>query len=297
MCFTFYCTLFYYMHFTNSNKKSEYNSIYRYISSCNTSQKIIRESGVLFGPNEVKFYEKKIAAIASSNSELQVSIPPNFGPMTLQKLFDGNIIYPSTKKRSEICYRGWSLKDFWEYTTWPRDSEGSVNSRFGLPVVGDIESIFDDIDEVEDVITKASIEPRREPSNPFVMDVRGVEGLQNDVVSSKTSCILFLSASYCRTCKVLTPQYTRMARLSKEKDVIKEKGIIFAKAETGSKIGKALGKSLGINAVPAFVLFRDGVRYGTPLSVSKIPSKKLEMALDYLASGAEWDSKKFASMK
>ena len=33
--------------------------------------------------------------------------------------------------------RGWTLADFWEQTSWPRDSSGTSNTRYGLPVRDD----------------------------------------------------------------------------------------------------------------------------------------------------------------
>ena len=80
--------------------------------------------------------------------------------------------------------------------------------------------------------------------------------------------------------------YTRMARLNQESD---SSNISFVKAETSGEMGKALGRYLSVQAVPAFVLFRNGEQFGVPLSVSKLPSKKIDRALDLLASGAPWD--------
>jgi hypothetical protein len=75
-----------------------------------------------------------------------------------------------------------------------------------------------------------------------------------------------------------------MARIAKE-----EGEVVFAKAETSGRWGKELGRYLEVEAVPAFILFRKGARYGSALSVSKLPSKKIDRALQLLESGAEWD--------
>ena len=50
-----------------------------------------------------------------------------------------------------------------------------------------------------------------------------------------------------------------------------------------------ISRLLGVDAVPAFVLFQDGKRYGDTLSISKLPSKKLDFALDFMKSGKKWD--------
>ena len=44
-----------------------------------------------------------------------------------------------------------------------------------------------------------------------------------------------------------------------------------------------------MDAVPAFVLFRKGKRFGSALSVSDLPSKKIGRALELLESGKDWD--------
>lgn len=274
----------------------------RYVSTLNKAQSIIRDSGLVFGRNEVKEYQSNIIkSITSSKKSMlqkEVTIPQNFGPMTLQKLLDGGVIYPASKKNDErYLIRGWSLKDFWEFMSWPRDSNGSINSRYGLPVIDEFESVFYNInDSTEEEEPVKEEKPPKVSTNPYVMEVVGVEGLQNDIVSQKRTGVLFLSASFCRTCKTINPSYTRMARMSQKSFTPGDVPLTFAKAETGSKVGKALGRVLGVVSVPTFVLFKDGVRYGDPLSVSKIPSKKLDLAVDYLISGKEWDSEEFEDL-
>ena len=46
---------------------------------------------------------------------------------------------------------------------------------------------------------------------------------------------------------------------------------------------------MNVEAVPAFMLFRKGQRFGPVLSLSRIPSKKLSAAINLLESGADWD--------
>jgi hypothetical protein len=45
------------------------------------------------------------------------------------------------------------------------------------------------------------------------------------------------------------------------------------------------------------VLFRGGKRYGKPLSVSRLPSKKIDLALKFLAEGMEWDNTAFRELE
>jgi thiol-disulfide isomerase/thioredoxin len=198
-------------------------------------------------------------------------------------------------KKEKVLMRGWSLKDFWELTSWPRDSAGAGDTRYGLPVLEDVDTIIQErmvsepppfskkrFEEEEKKVREK--QAKADAENPYVMTVRGVEGLQRDIIAAEKDCLLFLSAPWCRTCRYLSPQYSRMAR---ENAV----GVTFAKADATGSIGKALGRALDVNAVPAFVLFRHGEVYGSPLSISRLPSKKLEQAIDCLTSGMEWDSK------
>jgi thioredoxin 1 len=130
--------------------------------------------------------------------------------------------------------------------------------------------------EIEKEITANALDP-------YVMSIRGMDGLQRDIIAAEKDGLLFLSAPWCRTCRYLSPLYTRMARDNSSK-------VTFAKADATGKIGKALGKALQVDAVPTFVLFRQGQVYGSPLSISRLASKELEQAIDYLANGMEWDN-------
>lgn len=38
------------------------------------------------------------------------------------------------------------------------------------------------------------------------------------------------------------------------------------------------------------MLFKGGARYGEAFGVVKLPSKKLDTAIEYMMSGKEWDS-------
>jgi Thioredoxin len=208
--------------------------------------------------------------------------------------------------------RGWSMPAAWEATTWPRDTSGNV--RFGLPVLQGTLSDDDDDDDDDDdgrMISKPPLTARRQqldeeeldeeaqnddPMDLPVMQVVGLKGLNRQILArADQNVILFLSAPFCRTCRRLTTPYTRMARANKrvEKKQKPQVPLVFAKADASGLEGKTLGRALSVEAVPAFVLFKNGKRYGSTLSVSKIPSEQLDMAMEYLRDGRAWDNDAF----
>ena len=281
----------------------------------------------MFGPGKVDEYIKRLENPTFVHGpDCQPILPPTHVGKTIQTLLEKGILFTSNQRKkwspkSDIV-RGWNMADFWEQTTWPRDSSGGGNTRFGFPV----KESFEDLEAMGAVRVLAPPSKRplqrqyvpstplidREPStssptspeevgehqqlptqqkNPFVKDIAGVRGMQQDIMNAQLDCLLFLSAKFCKTCKSINPLYTRMARLAMEEpsdDPTKIK-ITFAKAEASGMSGKELGKALEVDAVPAFILFRKGEQFGTPLSVSKLPSKKIDRALALLQSGSEWD--------
>lgn len=74
-----------------------------------------------------------------------------------------------------------------------------------------------------------------------------------------------------------------------------EKGILFAKADATGEVGKDLSRLLKVDAVPAFLLFRRGRRFGPAMSISRMPSKKLDAAIEMLQSGRDWDAQAIQS--
>jgi hypothetical protein len=279
-----------------------------YISTLTQSQRLIRDYGALFGPNKAKEYESKIVSMMQSGSEMRdpayayIVPPKGYAKRTVQKLFGTGITYSfSGLRRGKVgvFLRSWSFQDFWELASWPRDSAGGVGLRFGFPINDDfdVEQMYSRLK----INTSANLsdkfvqwqqredltDSQREISeiNPYVVQVHGVDGLQSTILSSKKDFLLFLSAPFCRTCKLLTPQYTRMARSFS----MSRSAIVFAKADLSGTIGKDLGNHLKVDVVPAFVLFRKGQLYGSPINISKLPSKTLDKAVDYLTSGNEWD--------
>ena len=248
--------------------------------------------------------------------------------------------------------RGWSIKDFWEYTTWPRDATTS-NSRFGFPsdvsasnkkyYTGDFDDDDDDDDiDNDDPTTMISAPPLRStpgrdmfrtkpenfefenednndestsigsskrtpPRDRYVIDFATVNDLQS-IVQNEMTCIVFVSAPFCRTCRYLKPQFVRMAREycnsmnpnSEQYDIAasdlrtqmnhdsstldatpsatsNKDAFFFIKAEASGQIGKDIGRALSIDTVPTFILYKNGRRYGTPItSVTRLPSKDLD---------------------
>jgi len=254
----------------------------KYLSAMTKSQRIIIDDGIFFGPNKIKNH------ITSQTKEDEVSMivpPKNYG-RTIQTLLDNDIMY-SWKKNNEnnILLRSWTLPEYWELALWPRDAEGS-NIRFGFPIIegldtiaAELQALEEEEEEEEDEILNTT------PSkNPFVSDIHGVNGLAQDIIEPKQTALLFLTASWCRTCKTLSPGYTRLAR----KFGTTDSSVKFLKADTSGAIGKELGRTLNVNAVPMFLFFKDGERYGTPLSgINKLPSTKLNTALELLRTGAD----------
>jgi len=282
-----------------------------YASTLTESQVIVTDSGLLFGPGKTKEHIAKLQKRSSKATATQFPSPVGLG-QTVQSLLEKSCTMeaPKDAKGVDVYVRGWSLKDFWEYTRWPRDSSGT-NKRYGLPVVEDLESLAEDEDEDGPMISappfqgsavqnepEISEEDEREAANnPYVMMISGVKGLQEKIVDDQTTCLLFLSAPFCRTCRYLKPQYQRMARRYSEDAKYSGDGdggdFVFAKAEATGKLGKELGKALGCDSVPSFLLFDKGRMYGKPLAVSRLPSKKLEMAMASLRQGERWDESKF----
>jgi hypothetical protein len=236
-----------------------------------------------------------------------VAAPPNSGS-PVQTLLDAGVIWNVPKDSSSGVgphVRGWDLGAFMEKTTWPMDSRGAGNVRYGFPVPGDLSADKDDDGEM---IAEAPLTSRgryaEEKSegededgdsggalvaNRYMLDVVGYRGLQR-LEQQQLDCVLFLTAKWCRTCKRMQLPYGRMARLNNEN---LDEDLVFARGEASGRDGKMLGRTLGVDAVPTFILFRKGKQYGKPLSISKLPSKKLEAAIGYLKAGKEWDDKLF----
>lgn len=287
------------------------NRCKRYISTVTLSQKKVQDDGIIWGRSKaIKFGKDVVEKVSNSRSlcsSSSIAPPKKFGEKTLQPLLNAGIVYKS-KSKEEVFTQGWNVQDFWEQVSWPRDADGG-NIRFGFPVVADLDSLEEDNDEREEEesrmisapptlvsdaqVPKISRDELAGKDNPYVLDIKGLKDLNHEILGPKKDCIIFLSASYCRTCRYLAPQYTKLAR--KYADAGND--ITFAKSNASGKIGKEVSRALGVDAVPAFCFFKAGRRYGSVVSVSRMPSKKLDAALNLLVSGADWDKPMINSLK
>jgi thiol-disulfide isomerase/thioredoxin len=239
-------------------------------------------------------------------------------PKDYNKMVDGGVGSLSPYLRT------WDLADFWESTTWPRQAMSNV--RYGWPSDGVQESYdYDDDDEDDDdndgmtmisapPLTKtrkggndflqnpveASMAEDRKLSSPDVTWVADSLAVDTVIAQPRKTAVLFVSAPFCRTCRYLKPLYYRMAQQYKNRNDNDDGGnnghstttvqVEFCQADASGPIGKVLSRKLDIDAVPSFLLFRNGERFGPPLSVTKIPSPKLDLAVSWiLDANAKWD--------
>ena len=277
----------------------------KYISTTTHAQQIIKNDGILFGPGRANAHVKAMESISPQKC-LNLVPSVGFGPSTLQTLFENNVIFPAKGKTnansSSAVARGWDMKDFWEETSWPRDSSGT-GVRYGLPVLEEEEEDDDSLDEAFQLERmqkwnanlrtriggeggmdddEVQLQTEIDDQNPYVTKIVGVDGLTSNILSSHRSAVVFVSMRSCRTCKRIDSVFTKMARECGN-------GLMYAKADTTGLGGKILGRQLGVVAVPAFVLFRDGIRYGS-VSTSRLPSDRLDKAIKDLEAGEDFDT-------
>ena len=246
----------------------------------------------------------------------QILPPPRSYGKTIEKLFEGNIIYPSERNengnhaKKKLFVRGCSFPDYAEIEIWPQDSSEGAAVRFGFPGIQELTlearmekmmGTFDrnDSDRKRQSDTSKSSgsisggnnnivkKKKKKQENPFVIDIESLGDITEEIRNEKKDAVLFVSAPYCRLCRSIGPLYNRMARISKEE---LNSDLVFAKATTGSgKAMKQLTFTLQIDSVPTMVLFRKGERYGEAFGVTKLPSVKLNRAIEGLKTGKEWD--------
>jgi thiol-disulfide isomerase/thioredoxin len=310
-----------------------------YVSLRTHSLGLVETNGVFGGPGKVQEYVKSIN-LQSSNNAAATALPLNFAPAigsTLDRMFAAKCLFAKPKdynnkmvdavgSSSSPYLRTWDLADFWESTTWPRQSMSNV--RYGWPSDGVQESYdYDDDDENDDdndgmtmisapPLTKtrkggndffqnpveASMAEDRKLSSPDVTWVADSLAVDTVIAQPRKTAVLFVSAPFCRTCRYLKPLYYRMAQQYKNRnnDNNNDGGsnghsmttvqVEFCQADASGPIGKVLSRKLDIDAVPSFLLFRNGERFGPPLSVTKIPSPKLDLAVSWiLDANAKWD--------
>lgn len=276
------------------------NNCDRYISTVTKSQMIVLKEGLFFARDPVVKYQEDVERPVHSPQFLRIAPPQDFGSATLQKLLDGGVVFTADRnekgdhKNKDVFVRGCSFPDYAEIEIWPQDANGG-GVRFGFPAIGELK-VEAEVDKMmasmgsAEPVEKKSAKKKKKQKNPYVLDIGGLTDLTEEIVTKNRDCLLFVSAPYCKKCQALAPGFTRMARISKEET---HDGLVFAKASTTGKSGKQLSFSLQVDAVPAFILFRDGERYGTPLGATRLPSKELDLAIEYLKSGKEWDPEVF----
>ena len=203
----------------------------------------------------------------STNSANINSVPhKGFGTQPVQKLLDAGVVYrPRDQKMAnkDVFVREWSLKDFWEFTSWPRDADREGNARYGLPVLDtedfglvyamslaedEANAMAEEGDGSGDEESTPSLR-RNAPSqlsrgaadNPYVLDVNGVEGLNRQIVGPRKHAVVFCSALWCRTCRSRKPKYDKIAREAGDDNGNHGKEeIAFAEADTTGTQGKIL---------------------------------------------------------
>ena len=299
--------------------KSQHNC-YRYVSTVTRQQQLFSEAGLISGSGRAKDHADKLGG-----AQLPQPPAPRQLGTTIQSLLEAGITWPVNKMPTSTVrqegfaatVRGWTMGDYWESSTWPRDIDS--NARFGFPVTALslwMEESQDEEEEGEIVMrgttplfnmlrdqkktpirdkTPRTKKPQsealaaaieRQEQNPHnILQFQGVRGLKDYIVDAELNGCVFLSAPFCRTCRYLRPQYQRLSRMQKGK-----RDVVFCQADATGEIGKELGRYLGVEAVPSFILFRKGEVYGFPLSVTRFPSPLLDRALQLLESGKDWDS-------
>lgn len=291
----------------------------QYVSTVTRQQQLFSEAGILSGSGRAKEHVEKLGG-----AQLPQPPAPRQLGTTIQSLLKAGITWPINKIPTSTVrqdgftatIRGWTMGDYWESSTWPRDIES--NARFGFPTTAFSLWMEETQDEEEGEIVMRNTSPllnmlreqknapirdktprtkkprsdalaaakERQEQNPHnILQFQGVRGLKDYIVDAELNGCIFLSAPFCRTCRYLRPQYQRLSRMQKGK-----RGIVFCQADATGEIGKELGRYLGVDAVPSFILFRNGEVYGFPLSVTRFPSPVLDRALQFLESGRDWDS-------
>ncbi|GMH58461.1 hypothetical protein TrST_g1017 [Triparma strigata] len=122
-----------------------------------------------------------------------------------------------------------------------------------------------------------------------VKTVKNMDDMRGEILDAEKSAVLFLSAPFCKTCKYLAPQYSRMAKLTESAGG----GVDFVKISVVGDEAKEVSRWLGVEAVPTFVFFKEGQRIGEPVTTTKLNKKsKVQKGVNILAKGGEgfeWD--------
>ena len=117
-------------------------------------------------------------------------------------------------------------------------------------------------------------ETTMDKENPYVLQILDVQGLAEQIIYPQRNCIVFVAMRYCRTCKSINTMFTKLARDAREEEEEEDGGngnewtMVFAKVDATGASGRALGKQLGIVAVPSFYCFGGGYGMGQCLRQS-----------------------------
>jgi len=128
------------------------NRCKRYISTVTSSQRKVQDDGIIWGRSKaIQFGKDVVEKVSNSRilcSSSSIAPPKKFGEKTLQPLLNAGIVYKSNSKE-EVFAQGWNLQDYWEQVSWPRDADGG-NTRFGFPVVADLDSLEEEQETEEE---------------------------------------------------------------------------------------------------------------------------------------------------
>ncbi|KAL3787165.1 hypothetical protein ACHAW5_004735 [Stephanodiscus triporus] len=246
---------------------------YKYMSNLN-----VKNDGILFGPGKAISYVKSIESM--SYNKCQNLIPsPDFGLFTVQILLENNSYSPPkvpnrqpleiTQVLASVLGCPCQRRKIWMNRS--KSSNCNFNQRTRVGSKGGMDK------------KEMQRQSTADNQNPYVTQIVGVEGLAEIIISKRQNCIVFVAMQSCWTCKSINTMFTKMAR----EHVGGE--LLFAKADATGASGKALGKQLGIVAVPSFVLFRNGIRYDA-VFMSKLPSDRLDKAIRDLEAGEDFDT-------
>lgn len=283
---------------------AELHSCTHVVSTVSAAAALVQAEGLIQGPGRVKEEHGRTA----THAEYPTSSIVGLGDMAERVLRAGVVASPLREERL-----GWSWGGYWESVLWPRDTTGGI---FGYPTATeedddeDEDELYDDDDEEDEPSATTAtglvgrlLQEQREqrqaqeeangaimsssspPSHPHVTPLTSKQDLQDHVVSSPTQdAVVLFAAPFCRTCRYLKPLYNRLASTTQHE------ASFFLVPDAASPGGKELSRLLGVDAVPAVVLFRQGRRWGRTLSISQLPDARLTQALEWMQAGDKWDS-------
>ncbi|GMH58546.1 hypothetical protein TL16_g02633 [Triparma laevis f. inornata] len=268
-----------------------------YISTQTAGQKEVVDGGVWNGGQEAKRYAQELESAQPTpadtlNSRAFLSTyNGNTFQAVMAKLIQNGVKSKATFKNG-VYYRGADLQLLWEGTTWPRDSDG-VNVRvLGRRLGGREEDLDVSVGVPEiDIVKKPGESSATSTPTPKtaaasnIKTVKNMDDVRDEILDAQRSAVLFLSAPFCKTCKYLAPQYSRMAKLTEGGG---GKEVDFIKISVVGDEAKEVSRWLGVEAVPTFVFFKKGQRIGEPVTTTKLNKKsKVQKGIDILVEGRE----------